>query len=178
MQKIKRVEGFLNKRKKGQGPLGKTALSSPSSRPKQGRGEQGHRGIDPGAPGHGGAWGEGEKREGATGIRFPVLPRAGTARGGGATRAGGGGRRWSRRRRCKARKGCAGAGRVRGGAEARGGRIYSRGMVVARRWRGGAASVAVRRVRRGALMAFGQLLVSRHGVRRWRGRRGRRRARG
>ena len=43
LQKTKRVEGFLNKRKKGQGPLGKTALSSPSSRPKQGRGKQGRR---------------------------------------------------------------------------------------------------------------------------------------
>ena len=41
MQKTKRVEGLLNKRKKGQGPLGKTALSSPSSRSKQGRGKTG-----------------------------------------------------------------------------------------------------------------------------------------
>ena len=41
MQKTIRVEGLLNKRKKGQGPLGKTALSSPSSRSKQGRGKTG-----------------------------------------------------------------------------------------------------------------------------------------
>ena len=38
VQEVKRVEGLLDKRKEGQGPLGKTALSSPSSRPKQGRG--------------------------------------------------------------------------------------------------------------------------------------------
>jgi hypothetical protein len=55
--------------------------------------------------------------------------------------------------------------------------LYSRGMAVARRWRGGP-----RRWRSdgfgGALMALDRLLVSRRGVRRWRGRRGRRRARG
>ena len=103
MQKTKRVEGLLKERK-AKGLWAKLpCLLLPPDR------NRGAGGVDPGAPGHGGGWGEVEKRKGATGTRFPALPRAGTARGGGATRAGGGGWRWPRRRCCKARKG------VRGG---------------------------------------------------------------
>ena len=91
---LKEWEGLSEKRGKGEGPRAKMPyLLLP---PDQNRGgeNRGANGVDPGG-----------KEGGATGTRFPVLPRVGTTRGGGATRAGGGGQRWPRRWRCKARKG-------------------------------------------------------------------------
>jgi hypothetical protein len=140
LQKIKRVEGFLDKRKKGQGPLAKLpCLPLPPDRNRGGE-DRGAGGVDPGTPGLGGGWDVGEKREEASGTRFPVLPRAGTAREGGATRAAGGGR-----------SGCGGGaarpGRRRAGL---GGFVEGRRCAerlfkgVARRWRGEAPVVASR----------------------------------
>ena len=106
--------------------MGNFALPLPPADQKTGEGGGARRRPR----GLGGGHREGEKGERAMGTRFPVLPRAGTARGGGATRAGGGGWRWSQRWHCKARKGRAGAERVRGGAEARQGSLYSRGKAV------------------------------------------------
>ena len=108
-----------------------------------------------------------EVGEGVVGVEEALSlpsPWAETSREGGSTEAGGG-RPWSLAWwRCVAWAKARGGG---GGCEDAGRRG---GLFVgaARRWRGGAALVAVRRARRGALMAFGRyrgVVERRHGRR-------------
>jgi len=77
--------------------LGKTALSSPSSRPKQGRGNRSGGGVWPAALGRGGAWEEGREGQVALGVDFPfpileegpcIGGSGGRGRGGQAAAAG------------------------------------------------------------------------------------------
>ena len=67
-KRTKRVEGHFWKKRKRGGAQGKITLLPPLSRTEQRRGGMAPAAPDSGAPGHGGSWGEGEKREGATGI--------------------------------------------------------------------------------------------------------------
>ena len=68
--------GLLTKRGRGEGVLGKMALSSSSRRLEQGRVQEGAAAMGAGSPGREGGRGVGENGEEAKGISFPSSPWA------------------------------------------------------------------------------------------------------
>ena len=87
MQRVQRVEGLLDKRKEGQGPLGKIALPSSSLRWETGEGAQGAGGLGSAALELGSGLRKGEKEPGGAGDRFPAAARPGAVQGDLATEA-------------------------------------------------------------------------------------------
>ena len=83
------VGGFITEKEKREGALGKTTLSSSSPLPWNRGGRRWGAAMGRRPLGLGGTLEEGENREGDAGIRFPCLPRAEAACGGGAAVAGG-----------------------------------------------------------------------------------------
>ena len=81
MQGVQRVGGLLDKRKEGQGLLGKISLPSSSLHWETGEGCSGRRRPWAGGPG------QGEKREGGARDRFPAAARPGAVQGDLATEA-------------------------------------------------------------------------------------------
>ena len=192
----KRVGGFFTKMGGQGGPKCKIATHPLPPDAEQRWRPRGVGGGQSGRSGLGGGRGPGKEGEGVVGNRSPASPRARVARRGGLwgtdplPRLELGWRAEAARRERAAAVGgsCGGGAREAREGAGGGGRsceamatsrtsLYSRGMAVARRWRGGPCRWRSNGFG-GALMALDRLLVSRRGMWRWRGHRGRRRARG